>query len=36
MSSENNLTLEAAGDPTTFTMTLKVLRKEDGTMMKLT
>lgn len=36
MSAENNLTLEAAGDPTTFTMNLKVLRKDDGTMMKLT
>ena len=36
MGAENNLTLEAAGDPTTFSMTLKVLRKEDGQMMKLT
>ena len=34
--SENNLTLEAEGDPTTFNMTLKVLRREDGVMMKLT
>lgn len=36
MGTENNFTLEAAGDPTTFTMTLKVLRREDGVMMKLT
>lgn len=36
MSSDTSLTLEAAGDPTTFTMTMKVLRKDDGTMMKLT
>lgn len=36
MSSDTNLTLEAAGDPVTFTMTLKVLRREDGVMMKLT
>lgn len=36
MSSENNLTLQADGDPTTFTMTLKALRREDGVMMKLT
>lgn len=36
MGSENNLTLQADGDPTTFTMTLKVLRREDGVMMKLT
>lgn len=36
MGSENNFTLQAEGDPTTFTMTLKVLRREDGVMMKLT
>ena len=36
MSSENNITLEAEGDPTTFNMSLKVLRREDGVMMKLT
>lgn len=36
MSAETNFTLEAAGDPTTFNMTFKVLRKDDGTMMKLT
>lgn len=33
---ETSLKLEAAGDPTTFSMKLKVLRKEDGQMMKLT
>lgn len=36
MSSDTNLTLEAGGEPTTFDMNLKVLRREDGTMMKLT
>ena len=36
MSSETNLTLEAAGDPTTFTMNMRVLRREDGVMMKIT
>lgn len=36
MGSDNNLTLEAEGDPTTFNMSLKVLRREDGVMMKLT
>ena len=36
MGSENSFTLEAAGDPTVFNMTLQVLRQEDGTMMKLT
>jgi hypothetical protein len=36
MSSETSLTLEAAGDPTTYTMNLKVLRRDDGVMMKLT
>lgn len=36
MGTENSFTLEAEGDPTTFNMTLKVLRREDGVMMKLT
>lgn len=36
MSADTNLTLEAAGDPTTFTMTMKALRREDGVMVKLT
>lgn len=36
MGSENSFTFEAAGDPTVFNMTLQVLRREDGTMMKLT
>lgn len=36
MSADTNLTLEAGGDPTTFDMTLDVLRREDGVMMKLT
>ena len=36
MGSENSFTLEAAGDPTVFNMTLQVLRREDGTMIKLT
>lgn len=36
MSTENNFTLEAEGEPTTFNMNLKVLRREDGVMMKLT
>lgn len=36
MASDTNLTFQADGDPTTYTMNLKVLRKEDGTMMKLT
>ena len=36
MSSETNLTLEAAGDPTTFSMNMKVLRRDDGVMMKIT
>ena len=35
MQSEVTLTMEAEGDPTTFNMTLKVLRPEDGEMMKL-
>lgn len=36
MGAENSFTLEAAGEPTVFNMTLQVLRQEDGTMMKLT
>lgn len=36
MSSDTNLTLEAAGDPTTFSMTMKVMRRDDGVMMRLT
>lgn len=36
MSAETNLTLQADGDPTTFTMNLKALRREDGVMVKLT
>lgn len=36
MSAENNITLQAEGDPTTFTMKLTALRRFDGVMMKLT
>jgi len=36
MGTENSFTFEAEGEPTTFNMTLKVLRREDGVMMKLT
>lgn len=36
MGTDNNLTLQADGDPTTFTMTLTALRRFDGVMMKLT
>lgn len=36
LSSDTNLTLQADGDPTTFSMNLKVLRTSDGQMMKLT
>lgn len=36
LSSNTSLQLEADGAPTTFTMELKVLRKDDGTMMRLT
>lgn len=32
----NSLVLEAEGDPTTFSMQFKVLRRDDGVMMKLT
>ena len=35
MSESNTITLEAEGDPTVFTMSLKVLRPADGKMMKL-
>lgn len=35
MSTENTITLEAEGDPTVFNMNLRVLRPEDGVMMKL-
>lgn len=33
--SENTITLEAEGDPSVFNMSLKVLRPDDGVMMKL-
>lgn len=36
LTTKNNLTLEAAGEPTVFNLYLQVLRQEDGTMMKLT
>lgn len=36
LSAETNLTLQADGDPTTFNMNFKVLRRDDGVMMKLT
>ena len=36
VSSNNNLTLQAAGDPTVFSMTMTALRRFDGVMMKLT
>ena len=35
MSAENTITLEAEGDPATFSMNLTVLRPESGDMMKL-
>lgn len=35
MSAENTITLEAEGDPSTFSMNLTVLRPESGDMMKL-
>ena len=35
MQSEVTLTMEAEGDPSTFNMTMKVLRPEDGDMLKL-
>lgn len=36
LSADTNLTLQADGEPTTFTMTLTALRRYDGVMMKLT
>lgn len=36
LSSETNLTLQADGDPTTFTMNFNVMRRDDGVMVKLT
>lgn len=36
MDAENKIVLQAEGDPTTFTMKLKALKKEDGTLIKLT
>lgn len=36
MGANNNLTLQAAGEPTVFSMTLTALRRNDGVMMKLT
>lgn len=36
LSAETNLTLQADGDPTTFNMNFKVMRRDDGVMMKLT
>lgn len=35
MSAENTITMQAEGDPSTFSMTLKVLRPEDGRMLQL-
>lgn len=35
VNSENTITLEAEGDPSTFNMTVRVLRPNDGKMMKL-
>jgi hypothetical protein len=35
MGAENTITLEAEGDPTVFNMTMRVLRPQDGVMMKL-
>ena len=35
LTAENTITLEAEGDPSTFSMSLTVLRPEDGEMMKL-
>ena len=35
LSESNTITLEAEGDPTVFSMSLKVLRPKDGIMMKL-
>ena len=36
MGTNNNLTLQAEGEPTTFSMQLTALRRNDGVMMKLT
>lgn len=36
MSSNNSITLQADGDPTTFNFSLRVLRREDNAMMMLT
>lgn len=36
MGAENTITLQAEGDPSVFNMTMKVLRPDDGVMMKLT
>lgn len=35
VTSENTITMEAEGDPSTFSMNLKLLRPSDGVMMKL-
>lgn len=35
MSAENNITLEAEGDPSVFNMTMRVLRPENGQMIEL-
>lgn len=35
MNAENTITLEAEGDPSVFNMSLRVLRPDDGVMMKL-
>lgn len=35
VAAENTITLEAEGDPSTFNMSLRVLRPDDGVMMKL-
>ena len=35
LAESNTITLEAEGDPTVFSMSLKVLRPNDGVMMKL-
>ena len=35
MGSENTITMQAEGDPSTFTMTMRVMRPQDGNMVKL-
>ena len=35
MNAEKTITMQAEGDPSTFSMSLRVLRPEDGNMMKL-